>query len=131
MEASQGAGFSTKTFQTQTKQMKLSIPSRHNELLHQVQNFYAIFAVIFGKDSCIATALAFVVEEINKNKHLLITFLNSSSEFAPGHLFAIDSIVQRFFHVISSQLISSEATMVLDELATIMHKVTLSVSRPP
>ena len=69
-------------------------------------------------------ALAFVVEEIDKNEQLLITSLNSSSEFALGLLFAIDSIVQRFFQVISSQPISSEATMLLDKFTTIMHKVT-------
>ena len=131
LEASQGTGFSTETVQTQTKQMKPSIPSRYNELLHQVQNFYAIFAVIFGKESCIAMALAFVVDEIDKNEQLLITYLSSSSEFALGLLFAIDSTVQRFFRVISSQPISSEATMILDELATIMHKVaSFSFSAP-
>ena len=94
LEASQGAGFSTETVQIQTRQMKPSIPSRYNELLHQVQEIYAIFAVIFSRESCIAASLGFVVDEIDKNEQLLVTSLHSSSEFALGLLFTIDSVIQ-------------------------------------
>ena len=103
--------------------MKPSIPSRYNKLLHQVQNFYAIFAVIFGRESCIAMSLAFVVDEIDKSEQLLGTSLHSSFEFALGLLFTIDLVVQLFFHANSSQPIGSEATIVLDELTNVMHKV--------
>ena len=54
---------------------------------------------------------------------MLVTSLRSSSEFALGLLITIDSVVQRFFYAISSQPIGSEATIVLDELTNIMHKV--------
>ena len=91
LEDSQSAGFSAETVQAQTKVMKPFFSSRFNKLLHQVQNFYVIFAVIFGSKYCISESLASVMNEIDKNEWLFVTPLQSSSEFAPGFCFTIDS----------------------------------------
>ena len=116
--------FSAEMVQAQTKAMKPFVPSRFNELLHQVQNFCAIFALIFGSKSCIIESLAFVMNEIDKNEWLFVMSLQSSSEFALGFFFMINSVVHQFFRAVSSQLIGSEATMILKKLANLMHRVT-------
>ena len=72
LEASQGGRFSAEMVQGQTNAMRTFFPARFMELLHQAQNFYAIFAGIFGIKSCITESLAFVMSKINKNKRLFI-----------------------------------------------------------
>mmetsp|Transcript_4896 Transcript_4896/g.7385 ORF Transcript_4896/g.7385 Transcript_4896/m.7385 type:complete len:183 (+) Transcript_4896:668-1216(+) len=58
LEESNQAGFSADTVQTQTQACKPLVPNSYTNLLHQIQNFYALFVIVFGKDSCIVAALS-------------------------------------------------------------------------
>mmetsp|Transcript_18507 Transcript_18507/g.28794 ORF Transcript_18507/g.28794 Transcript_18507/m.28794 type:complete len:148 (+) Transcript_18507:751-1194(+) len=102
LEESNSAGFSTETVQAQTRACKASIPDTYTNLLHQVQNFYALFDIIFGQESRIADTMHLVVDEIEANEEVLSIMITSDSNFVLKFLFNIDIVVQRFFqHLLS------------------------------
>mmetsp|Transcript_9425 Transcript_9425/g.13998 ORF Transcript_9425/g.13998 Transcript_9425/m.13998 type:complete len:87 (-) Transcript_9425:58-318(-) len=78
LEESDRAGFSAETVQAQTRACKASVPDSCTNLLHQVQNFYALFVVVFGKDFRIAATF---VSSLKKLKRMKMFCYNKVSRF--------------------------------------------------
>ena len=116
LEESNQSGFSTATVQSLTRACKISVPTSYSNLLRQVQNFYALFVVVFGRQSRIAETLRLVVDEIESNEDALSIMISSDQDFVLKFLFNIDNVVQRFFKHILSHSIDCQALGILSEL---------------
>ena len=131
LEAANRAGFSPETVRTQTRTCTAAVPVSYTNLLHQVQNFYALFVVMFGRNSCIALAIGLVVNEIEANEESLTITIESDADFALGFLFNIDNVVQRFLHHLISNDIGVEAMHILSELTGIFGEINAFKFRAP
>ena len=123
LEELNSAGFSAETVQAQTRACKASIPKTYSNLLHQVQNFYAIFDVVFGPQSRIADTMRLVVEEIEANEDVFSIMIDSDSDFVLKFLFNIDIVVQRFFRHLLSNTIGVQAMNILSELTDMFDSI--------
>ena len=123
LEESNRAGFSAETVQAHTRVCTPSVPDSYTNLLHQVQNFSALFVIMFGENSRIAVTLSLLVDEIESNENDLSILLTSDKDFALKFLFNIDNVVQRFFRHILSHSIGVQATNILSELTDLFDDI--------